>query len=661
MTSFPRLFNPTQLRGKTLRNRIVFGAHTANMAEGGLPTERHIAYYAERAIGGAAMIVVEPVPVHAAAVLTRGNFLHSSDTIIPHFRKVTDAIRSNGALAIQQLYHVGQHADQDNAFHSGWSPSGMPSYHDSDGSHAMREHEIEVTIDGFVEAARRCHEAGFDGVEVWAAYHGLLDQFWTPWSNKRDDQWGGSLENRTRLSRTIIEKIRKKCGQDFIIGLSVSDEPDVPVALQRESLAEIIELHDRTGEVDYVTCGVGSYFDFYKIMPTIHYPEKLGTGLSAVLKGAVKHALVTAEAHIRTPENAESVLSEGLADLVSIVRGQIADPHLANKAKTGHAEDVRGCLSCNQMCWGRRSRDYWISCVVNPSAGREFEWGGDRFKTTKKPKVVLVVGGGVAGLEAARAAAEIGHKVTLVEAGAQLGGAFRLAGQQPRRAQILDLIAWYERQLMKLQVSVRLNSYMEAEEIAEFGADEVVMATGSLPTDTCFQKALPHFERLPGLENGSVFSPEDVLSREARPGKTVIVYDEAGNWKGAGTAWTLAEAGHNVVLITPDPMVGRELQRTAADFPLRRRLAALKVRFMTESAILNWSGKAALVVSFLDGHQEIIEADSLVMATTNMANDIEALALEQLGVRAHLIGDAAAARQAPFAIYEGRKAALSIQ
>jgi 2,4-dienoyl-CoA reductase-like NADH-dependent reductase (Old Yellow Enzyme family)/pyruvate/2-oxoglutarate dehydrogenase complex dihydrolipoamide dehydrogenase (E3) component len=660
MPNFPRLFAPATLRSHTLRNRIVFGAHTANMAEDGLPGPRHIGYYAERAIGGAGVIVVEPVPVHAAAVLTRGNFRHSDDAVIPHFRKVTEAIKSNGAVAIQQLYHVGQHADQDNAFHAGWSPSGMPSYHDSDGSHAMREGEIEETIDGFVQAARRCFEAGFDGVEVWAAYHGILDQFWTPWSNRRGDKWGGSLENRTRFSRTVIERIRKVCGQDFIIGLSVSDEPDVPIALQREALAEIVELHDRTGDIDYVTCGVGSYFDFYKIMPTALYPEKMGSGLASVLKGVVKHALVTAEAHIRTPENAETVLSEGHADLVSIVRGQIADPHLANKAKEGRAEDVRGCLSCNQMCWGRRSRDYWISCVVNPSAGREFEWGGDRFSESAKPKRVLVVGGGVAGLEAARAAAEMGHRVTLAEAGSQLGGAFRLAGLQPRRAQILDLIAWYERQLTKMQVEVKLNSYMDAAEIAAFGADEVIMATGSLPPETGFQKALAHLDELPGLKNGNLFSAESVMAREARPGKRVIVFDEAGNWKGAGTAWKLAEEGHQVTIVTPMPLVGSELQRTAADFPLRRRLAALGVTFITESGILEWSDKAAKVTSFLDGSERWIEADALVMATTNFANDFEHLALEELGVEARLIGDAAAARQAPYAIYEGRKAALEI-
>jgi 2,4-dienoyl-CoA reductase-like NADH-dependent reductase (Old Yellow Enzyme family) len=143
VTAHPRLFTPVDLRGRTLRNRIVFGAHTANMAENGLPTERHVAYYRERAIGGAAMLVIEPMPVHAATVLTRGNFRHGDDTVIPHFRKVTDAVHAHGAVILQQLYHVGQHGDSDNSYHPNWSPSGQPSYHDSDGSHAMTEAEIE--------------------------------------------------------------------------------------------------------------------------------------------------------------------------------------------------------------------------------------------------------------------------------------------------------------------------------------------------------------------------------------------------------------------------------------------------------------------------------------------------------------------------------------
>ena len=657
---FPQLFSPIEIRGHTLRNRIVFGAHTANMSEQGLPGERHLAYYRERAKGGAAMLVIEPMPVHPAAVLTRGNFRHSTDEVIPHFRKITDAVHAEGALILQQLYHVGQHGDSDNSYHANWSPSGLPSYHDSDGSHTMLETEIEETIEGFVQAARRCRDAGFDGVEVWAAYHGLVDQFWTPWSNLRTDRWGGSLENRTRFSREIITRIRKICGEDFIVGIAVNDEPDFEVALQRESLAEIISAHDKDHLLDYVTCGTGSYFDFYKLMPTFLYPERLGADLAEVLKGAVSHALVIAESHIRTPANAEAVLSAEQADLVSIVRGQIADPHLSNKALEGRAEDIRPCLSCNQMCWGRRGRDYWISCLVNPSAGREFEWGGDRFIKTKSPKKILVVGGGPAGLEAARVAAERGHEVTLAEAGDRLGGQFSLAGMQPRRGQINDLLDWYARQLSQLGVEVRLNTFLDADEIKEFAADKTVLATGSFPTDTGFQKAIPHVEKLPGIELGGVFSAEDVMARRARPGKRVILLDEGGNWKGCGTAWKLAEDGHQVILVTPDPLIGKELQRTAADYPLRQRLAKLGVRFILESAITKWSKEGAEILCFLDGNTQFIEADSLVFATPNIAEDSLTLELQDSGLDLINIGDSAGPRQAPFVIYEGRRIGLEI-
>jgi NADPH-dependent 2,4-dienoyl-CoA reductase/sulfur reductase-like enzyme len=340
--------------------------------------------------------------------------------------------------------------------------------------------------------------------------------------------------------------------------------------------------------------------------------------------------------------------------MVSIVRGQIADPHLANKARAGRADDVRPCLSCNQMCWGRRYRDYWISCLINPSAGREFEWGGDRFTAASKPKSVLVVGGGVAGLEAARVAAERGHRVTLAEASDRLGGQFRLAGLAPRRQQIIDYIDWLERQLTRLQVKVLLNTPLDAAEVAAMGADAVILATGSLPDGKAFQRAMPEHDALPGIDRGNVASAEDVMARIARPGRRVIVLDETSNWKGGGTALMLAEAGHAVTVVTGAPFVMMEMARTNADIMLRTRLRELGVRMMTETVLREWHGNGATVQAF-GGEPERIAADTLVVAATNVPENGLA---EELGAPA--IGDAVAARNAAMAIYEGRRLAMSL-
>ncbi len=660
MTQYKNLFQPLELRHRKLDNRIVFGAHTANMSDLGLPGERHRGYYEERAIGGAAMIVVEPMPVHATAVLTRGNFRHCDDEVVPYFRKITDAVHQHGTTILQQLYHVGQHGDSDLSFMPHWGPSGLASYHDSDGSHAMLESEILAVIDCFTLAAKRCQDAGFDGVDLFAAYHALLDQFWTSWSNKRDDQWGGSLENRTRLSRSIVDSIRKACGDDFIIGMSISYSDQTPYIMTLEELQEVIALHDASGNLDYVSCGAGNYIDYDRLMATFPYGEKQGVPLAAALKQVVKHAKVTAECHIRTPENADYTIASGDSDLVSIVRGQIADPHWVNKTRDNRHDDIRGCISCNQMCWGRRSRDYWISCLINPSAGREFEWGGDRFDQVAQAKKVLVVGGGPAGMEAARVAAERGHEVTLAEALGDLGGQFRLAGLAPRRGQITELIGWYLRQFEQLGVEVRYFSPMDETDIAEFGADEVVLATGSLPDGLARQRWLPDAEQLPGLENGNVYACEEVFREQAEVGNKVIVIDEGGNWRGTGTAWHLADKGHEVVIVTPDPMIGKELTRTTSDFQIRSALKKLGVEFMLESVVSQWHGDRAEVISLLDGSETSVEASAIVTATTNTVfNDVE-LALAETGIKFHVIGDAAAPRQAPYAFHDGRKIGLAL-
>ncbi len=659
-SSFKHLFRPIDVGHKTLKHRLNFGAHTANMAVDGLPGERHHGYYLERAIGGAAMIVVEPVPVHGPATLTRGNFRHSDDSVIPHFRRITDSCHEYGTVMIQQLYHVGQHGDWDNSFLPNWSPSGLPSMHDHDGSMAMSKHQIDEVIEAFVASAVRAKKAGFDGCELMAAYNAIIEQFWSPFNNRREDCYGGSFENRMRFSTELLSAIRNAVGNNFIIGVCTSYDPVVPDVLPMEAMQEIAAYHDSRGLFDYVTIGTGGYYNFYLIIPTAMHEDQIGMPFAANIREVVKHAKVQAESHIRTPDAADYAIGSGAADMVSIVRGQIADPHLANKAMQGRAEDIRPCLSCNQMCWGRRFKDYWISCLINPSAGREFEWGGDRFIEAEVQKKILVVGGGPAGCEAARVAAERGHTVTLVEASGQLGGQFRLAGMQPRRGQILDYIDWFERQLNKLGVDVRLNTPYFAEDVVEFGADAVILATGSLPSDTGYQRGIPTRDVLPGIDQGNVWHAEDVMNRSAKLGQSVLLLDDVGTWKSLGTAVYLVEKGHSVSIVTPYAVIGRELVRTAADYAVREKLRQYGAQFYPESVVNEWQGTSARVMDLLDGSETEMPFDSLVLATVNIpVNDLELeLRQQTLDFDLHVIGDCLSPRQAPAATYEGRNVSL---
>jgi 2,4-dienoyl-CoA reductase-like NADH-dependent reductase (Old Yellow Enzyme family) len=658
---FPHVFEPLPLRHRTLKSRITFGAHTANMAEGGLPGERHIGYYRERALGGAGMIVVEPVPVHRTAVLTRGNFRHDDDAIIPHFRRLTDTCREANpdVVLIQQLYHIGQHGDADVSFAPNWSPSGLPSYHDSDGSHAMTEPEIDEVIAGFIAGARRAQDAGFDGVEIFAAYNALVDQFWTPWSNRRADAWGGSFDARMRFSCTILEGIRAACGDDFIIGLAVSMDSRSEPALTLDQLAEIVAWHDERRLMDYVTCGTGSYFDFYPIIPVSLFEQRLGVPFAAALKRVVKHAVVQAESHIRTPAAAEAVLAAGQADMVSIVRGQIADPHLVAKARADRADDIRPCISCNQLCWGRRSRDYWISCLGNASAGREWR-AGDQPPPAASPRTVLVVGGGPAGMEAARVLAERGHRVTLTERTEQLGGQFRLAGRQPSRSQVTDLIAWFGRRLEALGVDVQLGSEMSADDVAKASVDTVALATGSRPPGTGFQRALPMVDRLPGAERADAVSIQDVLDDLVTVGRRVVVLDDLGDWRGLGTALHLAERGHQVTIVSSAAVIGGALFHSAADVPLRRRFAAAGGVLRPNTVVMGWDGGSASVRDTLTGEDDGLAADTLVIAETPVSETTLADELRARGLPFEAIGDCVAPRRASLAIYEGRELALRV-
>ena len=460
----------------------------------------------------------------------------------------------------------------------------------------------------------------------------------------------------------IVEGIRKACGPDFIVGMTVSGAEPYPGGLTMADKQEIFAWLDERGLADYFSCGTGSYINrFTAIVPGFHHATPLGTQDAAAIKQVVTHALVTAEARVKTPERAEAAIANGLCDLVSIVRGQIADPHLANKAREGRADDIRPCISCNQLCIGRRMRDYHISCLVNPSVGREHAWDGDSAPPAEKPRHVLVVGGGPAGLETARVAAARGHRVTLVEKAAALGGQFRLAAAQPERDEIGELLGWYRSQLEKLQVRVELGTEMTAAAIREFGADAVVLSTGSQPTRTGFQRALPHVDALPGVEQENVCSVNDVLEGAARPGKRVLLLDDLnGWWPASGTALHLAEQGHDVTVVTASDKPAEALDASHLGPSTRERFAKLGVTVICGHALTRWAGTTATIANLYTGDARELAFDSLVLATTNTVDDTLASALADDEIEVHTVGDMVAARTASMAFYEGRTLGMKL-
>ncbi len=667
---FGHLLSPLKLRRTKVKNRLAFGAHVTNFSDDGLPGERHRAYYAARARGGVGMIVVDPLPVHVTSQVNRAGLRPGDDGIIPGLAQVAAAGHAEGAIMILQLMHVGAHGQGEVSFAPAWSPSGLPSQRSQDGSHEMTEAEIMVLIDAYANAARRAQAAGFDGVELAAGGNVLIDQFWSRLSNRRQDRWGGSFENRLRFSAEVQRRIRREVGGQFLIGMTMSSDPAIPGALSHSELGRIAAWHESHGVIDYISVSTGSLFDPASLAPGALGGGASGVEAAAVVKAAVSRLPVGVAGGVHDLAMAEKVISRGKADFAVLVRSLIADPKLPAKLAEDRADDIRPCIACNQLCVGRRNRDYWISCLVNPGVGREVAREQLDNRVTPEAKSVLVVGGGLAGLEAARVAAARGHRVRLVEGRDHFGGQFALAGQQPGREKNLELIDWYEAQLLKQQVRLGLETWITAQEIVDLHPDVVILATGALPAGTGFQRPIAYQKQLPGIEDPAVAPVEAVLAGETawtsedQP-RRLLLLDDDGHWAGVGTALFLAERGHSITLATRYAVAGYELMGDGEFSRLRARLKAKSITELPSVALMAWRAGTAELRSLQDGRTWSEEFDGLVLATTNRANDslekdLMARDLANLGIDCRVVGDAAGARRAHMAVYEGRAAVLDL-
>jgi dimethylglycine catabolism A len=573
MASYPHLMSPFTLNKLTLRNRVVSTAHAEVYAEaGGLPGDRYIRYYEEKAKGGLGLAICggsSPVSIDSPQAWWKSVNL-STDKVIDPLARLAETMHKHGAKIMIQATHMGRR----NAFHGhDWphlmTPSGIREPVHRGNAKVIETEEIRRIIKDFGIAAKRVKAAGMDGIEVSAAHQHLIDQFWSPRSNFRTDEWGGSLENRMRFGREVLNEVREAVGLDFVVGLRMCGDEFHEDGLDHETLKEIAHAMGETGLIDYISV-VGSGADTHNTlancMPPMALPPEpfvhLAAGIKSVLDIPVMHAQ-----SIRDAGQAERLLAAGMIDLVGMTRAQIADPHMVEKIRDGREDEIKQCVGAN-YCIDRQYNGLDVLCVQNAATSREATMPHIITKSTGPKRKVVVVGGGPGGLEAARVARSRGHDVVLFEKGDSVGGQINLASKAPQREQMAGIVRWFDMETKRLGVDRRMGTEATQDMILGENPDIVVLATGG--SSNMWQ--VPGW----GFEEGLSVSSWDVLSGKVEPGKNVLVYDVMSAHTGSGTADFLATRGSTVEIVTPDVKVADDVGGTT--FPIfYRRLYAMDV------------------------------------------------------------------------------------
>ncbi len=543
------LLQPFTLKHLHLRNRIFSSSHEPAYGDNGMPTDRYRRYHVEKARGGIALTMTAGgAVVSPDSPPAFGNLHAYDDAIVAWIRQLTDSIHEHGAAAMIQLTHLGRRTGwaQDD-----WLPVLAPSSlrepaHRSIPKEA-EEWDIERIVGHYADAAERMQAGGMDGIEL-EAYGHLLDQFWSPLTNHRADEYGGTLDNRLRFARRALQAIRDRVGPDFIVGLRMAVDETLPGGIDAATGFEIVASFEQAGLIDFVNVirgHIATDTTLTDVIPIHGMPSAPHLDFAGLVRERTALPVLHAS-KIDDVATARHAIREGKLDLVGMTRAHLADPHIVRKITEGREAEIRPCVGAT-YCLDRIYEAGEALCIHNAATSREATMPHE-FDRVGQPRRILVVGAGPAGLEAARVAGERGHDVVVLEAMPWAGGQIRLAARNPRRRDLLGIIEWRESELARLGVEVRYDSYAETADVVAEMPDVVIVATGGLA-------------QLPDLELGidRVASSWDVLGGDVTPTGDVLFYDDNGSHSAMSAAELIARSGARLEIVTPERMLGVEV------------------------------------------------------------------------------------------------------
>ncbi len=647
---FQYLFTPIQIGPVKIRNRIYSPPYETNLVEDEARGwwDRQAHFHAERAKGGIGLIIMSEICAHPAGAIY--TMMPIDERHVAPLRKLTDLIHSHGAKIFQLIHNPGRQARPLWSHHANWGPSPVRGPFNVEIPHEMDKDDIREMVASYARTAKLIKEAGFDGIELQGSHGFMIGSFLSPASNKRSDEYGGSLENRMRFLNEILEGIREGIGRDAALGSSLSIDEFNPAGITVEESLEVAARLDSGGMLDYINARVGDYGSIPIWIGDMNVAPGAGVPYATAVKRVAKLPVMTV-LRIKDPIHAERILADGQADMVGMGRATLCDPELVRKAESGRMEEIRYCISCNQGCIGRVQAGLSVECVLNPVAGLERQYGAGKIGPASRKKRVVVVGGGPAGMKAAETAASRGHSVTLLERDGELGGQILLASRLPGREEVAEATSHLAGQIRRLGVQVHLRTEATPEKIKEYAPDAVIVATGSVPVPPA----------VPGMDGMPVYHPVQIIKREVEVGNSVAIFDcGESHWRFCGTAELLAQQGKRVTLITPRLFVGFDLPLNVVP-PLHERLAEFEATIITRTAVTRIDkGELVLMDVFSKKERRMGGVDALVWVGDNRVSIGIYEALKGAVPELYRVGDCVTPRKIDAAIREGFFTALKI-